>query len=107
MVRTALSALGFALILLPVAARADSIDGHWCSESGHRLSIAGPALVSPGGARMQGDYTRHAFAYQAPAGEPGGGGQVRMQLLGEDLIQVQAAAGGMEPTWRRCGPPVS
>ncbi|PZW43057.1 hypothetical protein C8P66_11783 [Humitalea rosea] len=107
MVRTFLRALGLALALAPAAALADSIDGFWCSEAGLRLSIQGPALVSPGAARLSGNYSRHAFTYQAPAGEPGGGGEVRMQLLGEDMVRVDAATGGMEPVWRRCGPPVS
>lgn len=88
-------------------ARADSIDGHWCTEGGLRLTIQGPNLVSPGGARMAGDYTRHGFSYAAPAGEPGGGGRVDLALMGENAVRAQAAAGGIEPLWRRCGPPVS
>lgn len=94
--------LGFA-----PAAFADSIDGNWCTESGLRLTIQGPNLVSPGGVRMAGDYTRHGFSYTAPAGEPGAGGRVDLTLRGEQLMIAQAASGSIEPTWRRCGPPVS
>ena len=39
---------------VPGVARADAIDGHWCSEGGLRMTIQGPALVSPGGVRMAG-----------------------------------------------------
>lgn len=70
-----------------------------------RLSISGPSIVTPGGARLQGEYGRHDFAYVAPTSEPGGGGRVIMRLRGEDLMQVQAA--GLDPLWRRCGPATS
>ncbi|WP_137181163.1 hypothetical protein [Roseomonas sp. AR75] len=93
--------------LMPNAARADSIDGNWCTDTGLRMTIQGPSLVSPGGARMAGDYTRHGFSYTAPAGEPGGGGTVTLTLMGENMVRAQAASGSIEPTWRRCGPPVS
>jgi hypothetical protein len=94
-------------VALAAPARADSIDGNWCTESGLRMTIQGPSFVSPGGARMTGDYTRHGFSYDAPAGEPGAGGRVMLTLQGETLVRAQAAAGSIEPTWRRCGPPVS
>jgi hypothetical protein len=98
-------ALAVALLGLARPAAADAIDGHWCDEGGLRLTIAGPSIVTPGGARMQGDYDRHGFAYDAPASEPGGGGRVTLRLRGDNLVQVQAA--GLEPLWRRCGPPTS
>ena len=94
-------------VFAPGVARADAIDGHWCSEGGLRMTIQGPALVSPGGVRMAGDYTRHAFSYAAPAGEPGGGGRVDLRLMGENAVAAQAETGSIEPLWRRCGPPVS
>jgi hypothetical protein len=96
-----------ALALAPGVARADSIDGHWCSEGGLRLTIQGPAFVSPGGRAMRGDYDRHGFSYDAPAGEPGAGGRVSLRLQGETMVRAQASAGSIEPVWRRCGPPVS
>ncbi|MGG5820562.1 hypothetical protein [Falsiroseomonas sp. HW251] len=89
------------------AALADSIDGNWCTEGGLRMTIQGPSLVSPGGVRMAGEYTRHGFSYTAPAGEPGAGGRVDLTLRGENMVIAQAASGSIEPTWRRCGPPVS
>jgi hypothetical protein len=56
---------------------------------------------------MSGEYTRHGFSYAAPVGEPGGGGQVRLQLRGDNLMLAEASAGPIERTWRRCGPPTS
>ncbi len=94
-----------AVLIAARPAVADSIDGHWCTDGGLRLTISGPSIVTPGGAQMQGDYGRHDFAYDAPASEPGGGGRVTMRLQGEDLMRVQAA--GLEPLWRRCGPATS
>ena len=49
---------------------ADAIDGEWCSEDGRHLSIQSPAIVTPGGTKMQGAYTRHSFNYTMPADEP-------------------------------------
>ncbi|PWS34648.1 hypothetical protein DFH01_24270 [Falsiroseomonas bella] len=104
-----LSALlcGGALLVAAGHASADAIDGDWCTESGLRMTIRGPSLVSPGGAQVNGDYTRHGFSYAAPAGEPGGGGEVRLQLRGDNLMLAEASAGSIERTWRRCGPPTS
>lgn len=98
---------GAAVCLSPVPARADAIDGHWCTEGGLRLTIQGPRLLSPGGRSLQGDYDRHGFAYDAPAGEPGAGGRVSLRLQNDTLMRAQASAGTIEPVWRRCGPPVS
>lgn len=106
--RTALlSSLAIAGLIAAGSARADSIDGHWCTENGLRMTIQGPSLLSPGGARLSGDYSRHGFRYVAPAGEPGGGGGVELVLQGENLVRALASQGSIEPIWRRCGPPVS
>jgi len=98
---------GGALLGAAGDARADAVDGHWCSERGLRMTIEGPSLVSPGGVRMTGDYSRHGFGYAAPAGEPGGGGRVELVLQGETMMRAQASLGTIEPVWRRCGPPVN
>lgn len=102
-----LSALALSGLISAGAARADAIDGTWCTEDGLRMTIQGPNLLSPGGVRMAGDYSRHGFGYAAPAGEPGGGGRVELVLQGENRMRAQAAQGSIEPVWRRCGPPVS
>jgi hypothetical protein len=89
-----------ALTLAPTAARADAIDGNWCAPDGRVLTIDGPRLVTPGGARIAGDYDRHGFAYAIPAGEPGAGGRVVMVLLDEDTVRIVE---GLQPAiWHRC-----
>ncbi|QFU15755.1 hypothetical protein [Microvirga thermotolerans] len=99
----AIAAAGLlATCLGPAPALADAIDGDWCSDDGRRLSIAGPAIVTPGGARMQGSYTRHSFLYTAPAGEPGGGEEVSMRLLSEILVQIRFGPDRPVQTWHRC-----
>ncbi|MBN8888680.1 MAG: hypothetical protein BGP12_21660 [Rhodospirillales bacterium 70-18] len=100
-VLAALAVLAFA-----APARADAIDGAWCLASTGRMVIDGPAIQTPGGARITGDYSRHAFRYIVPAGEPGAGSEVHMILLGEEAVQVQVGAGPAR-TWHRCGPDVS
>ena len=55
------------------AARADAIDGDWCRSDGKRMTIRGPAIVTPGGQKTNGNYSRHYFSYEIPAGEVGAG----------------------------------
>tara|TARA_R110000787_G_scaffold21008_1_gene62396 strand:+ start:1285 stop:1632 length:348 start_codon:yes stop_codon:yes gene_type:complete len=104
-----------AALLLTVGggiARADAIDGNWCSGA-KRLEIAGSVIVTPGGNRIEGDYGRHDFSYVVPAGEPGAGATVDMDLMSDDEVRIwptgrtpDPAAGGAQ-TWRRCQAPVS
>ncbi len=102
-----ITALGF--ILLAAPAFADAIDGDWCHGDGRRFSIRGPAIVTPGGKQMEGDYSRHAFNYVAPAPEPGAGKTVFMTLLDENHVHVrlgEAFAANPE-MWVRCSPSTS
>lgn len=81
-------------------ARADAIDGMWCKGS-LSMRIEGPAIVTPGGTSMTGDYERHGFRYVVPPGEAKAGKTVTMVLLGEYDLDVTV---GEDPTerWRRC-----
>lgn len=97
----------FILFATPHVARADRIDGIWCTTDGLRLSIDGPAIHTPGGNALQGDYSRHFFSYIAPAGETGAGAVVQMRLLNEETMQSRAGEGAPVLTWHRCQPPVS
>ena len=91
-----------ALLAAPGAPLADAIDGDWCSTTEVRtFSISGPIIVTPAGTQTTGDYSRHAFSYVVPAGDPGAGETIEMILLNEEEVQV--AEGGREPRiWRRC-----
>ncbi len=102
-----LFAAGAALIALSVPAHADAIDGDWCRADGKRMSIHGPAIVTPGGGKTQGDYSRHAFAYVIPPGEAGAGNNVAITLLGEYLAHAREGAAGAVQEWRRCQPGIS
>jgi hypothetical protein len=94
--------------LLAAPARADVIDGDWCRGDGRSMSIRGPQIVTPGGKTIQGDYTRHSFAYVIPAGEAGEGDSVSMILRNEFLVHVrQGGADAPVQEWRRCPPKVS
>lgn len=103
-----------AFLLAPAAARADAIDGDWCAADGARtMSIRGPAVVTPGGHRLTGEYERHFFRYQVPAGEPKAGGTVSLVLLNEDTVRLsdaadrRAATGAEGEIWHRCAAPTS
>jgi len=91
---------------LAAPAFADAIDGNWCHTDGRRFSIRGPEIVTPGGRRMEGNYSRHGFSYTAPAPEPDAGKVVAMVLLNENTVQLQRGEAPQE-TWVRCGPTVS
>jgi hypothetical protein len=85
-------------------ARADAIDGQWCLGSSH-LAIEGPSILTPGGNRIQGNYSRHGFVYTIPANEPGAGGEINMALLNEETVELTRKGQSTAPEiWRRCKP---
>ena len=86
---------------------ADAIDGDWCRADGKRMTIRGPAIVTPGGQPTSGDYTRHSFSYVIPPGEAGAGATVSIQLLGEYLAHARQDVYAAVQEWRRCQPGVS
>jgi hypothetical protein len=97
-----------ALACLAVPAHADAIDGDWCHGDGRHLSIRGPDIVTPAGARMQGDYARHFFTYKPPAPERGAGGTVSMRLVNENTVHVTYGESAATPEiWSRCSASVS
>jgi hypothetical protein len=107
--RRGAAAAGLALAcVLAAPARADVIDGDWCRGDGKTMSIRGPQIVTPGGKTVQGDYTRHSFAYVIPPGEAGEGDPVSMILRNEFLVHArQGGADAPVQEWRRCQPKVS
>lgn len=99
---------GAAVALLAAApAWADAIDGNWCFAA-KQLAIRGPAIVTPGGTAMQGDYDRHHFSYTVPPGEADTGKTVVMVLLSETAMHLSVGANAAEAAkatpelWRRC-----
>src|SRR5512147_100162 len=106
--RTVLLAASCAVWLMPaLPAFADAIDGDWCRADGQRMAIHGPAIVTPGGQKTQGDYGRHSFAYVVPAGEPGAGTAVSITLLSENLAQAREGGDAAVKEWKRCQPGIS
>lgn len=104
------AAIGFVFAATPAVA--DAIDGNWCNGV-KRLEISGSEIVTPGGNRIQGIYGRHDFTYTVPAGEPGAGASVDMDLMGDDDMRVWPAGRSPDPNkagaqmWKRCAAPVS
>lgn len=96
---------GLALLLTANVARADVIDGSWCLQTGMRMMIDGPNIITPAGTRTKGDYSRHYFSYVVPPGDPGAGNTISMQLLNEETVRVHD--GSSDQIWHRCGPAVS
>jgi hypothetical protein len=86
------------------SARADAIDGEWCLGTSH-FAIDGPNILTPGGNRTQGNYSRHGFVYVVPANEPGAGSEINMILLNEENVQLtRAGQTSSAEIWRRCKP---
>ncbi len=82
---------------------ADRVDGEWCLEGKH-FSINGPQIVTPGGATLQGDYTRHAFRYVTPPPDVDAGVPVIIQLMNETTLRLHMGEDAALPwqIWRRC-----
>lgn len=90
------------------SALADAIDGDWCQSDGRHFSIRGLDIVTPAGARMQGDYGRHSFAYRPPAPERGAGGTISMRLVNENTVHLSYGEGAAAAeVWERCSPSTS
>lgn len=104
-----LAAMTAALLVLSVTpALADAIDGDWCRADGKHMSIKGRDMITPGGRQVQGDYTRHSFAYVIPAGEDGAGEAVTIILRSEYLAHArQGGENAPWQEWRRCLPTTS
>jgi hypothetical protein len=97
-----------ALTMLAGPALADAIDGNWCHTDGRRFTIHGAEIVTPGGKRMEGNYSRHWFSYTAPAPEPGAGQTIFMTLADENTVHLRLGEQTSAPeTWVRCSPSVS
>ena len=105
--RTLTGAFCFTLIGISTPVLADVIDGDWCHDSGKRMSIRGPEIVTPGGKQTRGDYSRHFFSYVIPDGEAGTGATVAITLLGEYLAHARVGSDSAIQEWRRCQPGVS
>lgn len=99
--------IALSALLVGTPARADAIDGDWCHEDGRHFSIQGPVIVTPAGQQTQGDYTRHTFRYTVPAGDPGSGQAVSMQLLNELMVSVRSGPDAASEIWHRCKPTTS
>jgi hypothetical protein len=90
------------LLLTCSPAIADAIDGDWCSPNDElSLSINGSNLTTPMGNQITGTYSRHAFSYTIPEGEPNTGAAVSMRMLNDDEVS-HSLAGGAPEIWRRC-----
>ena len=97
---------GLFICCLSAPARADAIDGDWCSENGRHISINGPSVTTPKGVKMEGVYTRHRFIFTMPSADSDAGAVIDMVLQGE--TQVRVSIGEAAPqTWRRCPPGIS
>ena len=101
------------LTAIACPALADAIDGHWCFTDGKRISIQGPAIITPGGSHIQGDYGRHSFSYVVPPADQGAGQTVSMALINDDTVHLRIGTGPAYSSdapvqvWHRCGPPTS
>jgi len=90
-------------MLFSAPALADRIDGKWCSPDGKHVEIQGRQITTPGGTKMEGQYTRHSFSYTVPPAEPDSGSTIYMVILNEETMEVRAGnpvAKAM--VWKRC-----
>ncbi|HJO69772.1 MAG TPA: hypothetical protein QF804_08830 [Rhodospirillales bacterium] len=103
---SALSAMVIAAALFAGPAFADAIDGTWCNGDGRNMQINGPRIVTPTGADILGQYSRHAFSYAV--GQADAGATVSMVLVNESTIHLRRDGGASRTppeayeVWRRC-----
>ena len=99
------AALTAAFTLFASPAWSDQIDGEWCHDDGRIMSIEGPRMVTPGGNRIAGEYTRHTVSYVVPEDESGAGTTTRMRQLHDQAIRVWPDGEAEGQEWRRCAAP--
>ena len=102
------------VLLMPIRAMADVIDGDWCFPDGRRFEIRGPDIVTPAGSRTMGDYSRHHFIYVVPQTDPDpdAGKTIDMRLMNENTVYLWVGGPDSETEappqiWHRCLPAVS
>ena len=84
-------------------ALAAQIDGDWCFPGdGRSLYIQGDDIRTPSGTNTTGVYTRHAFRYVAPEGDPDAGEEIRMRQLNDQTMMLTPPGAVEEETWKRC-----
>ena len=95
----------FVLLACATPALADAIDGDWCDDTNAHIQIVGPQITTAAGVVVQGQYERHAFSYQVPAGEADTGKSVYMMLRSEDDMTsyvIENDKPGPARNWTRC-----
>ncbi len=94
------------LMAIAIPARADAIDGDWCSPEGKHLTIKGPEITTPDKITLRGNYRRHEFYYVEPEGGADAGTQVYLNLLNDEEMNFQRTSkdGKLDELviWRRC-----
>jgi hypothetical protein len=89
-------------------ALADAIDGNWCHQDGRRFTIQGAEIVTPGGKKMEGNYSRHYYSYVPPAPERGAGKPINMTLMNENTVHLRYGENeGPTEVWLRCSQSIS
>jgi hypothetical protein len=96
----------FVFLLFTTPAMADAIDGDWCLAEKH-IAITGSKITLPTGTIIEGQYRRHEFLYQVPAGDADAGALIYLQLQGEDNMSLYHLKDGKPvdgQSWLRCSP---
>ena len=74
----------------------------WAPGGASHFAIEGPNILTPGGNRIQGNYSRHGFTYVVPVNEAGAGGEINMVLLNEEMVSLTRKGETAAPEiWRR------
>lgn len=107
-------ALAYAiLVVLTHSAKADAVDGHWCSPNDHQLFIDGSVVIINDLSETNGDYGRHHYVFEMPEDEFMGGSQVDLVLISPNIAHVRYISktgdelNKMPEVWTRCSDSIS
>jgi len=87
-------------------AYADQIDGRWCNK-GRQVTIESPAIITPSGKRVNGEFDRHSFSYTIPAGEKYAGEKGEFEVQHDDLVHFTRSGSSQFEEWEPCPSPTS
>ena len=100
------------LLAFPVApARADQIDGKWCSMEGELIEVAFTDVTTLGGNAVKANYDRHHIDFVIPKGEKHEGMVFSADQLNHEQIRVTVigdnGTGSPSEIWEKCQTGVS
>jgi hypothetical protein len=85
---------------------AHQIDGRWCNK-GRQVTIESPIIITPSGKKIFGEFNRHEFKYEIPAGDSHAGETGHFAAQHDTLAHFTRSGSSQFEEWEPCPSPMS